>query len=231
MLKVNTLFYFVLSEILLIPFVVAIFRWRRIERVYDPFFTLLTLGVVTEAISYWATKLYQSNALVTNVYGLLECTLLIYQFYRWNSFRMGRRWLYVLESGSILLWSFSNLIVFHLKDYNFPLFRILYPFMLVILSINEINLMITHDNRNLYNNARFVICLAFIIFFLYQILYEGAFLVSHTEKTGGVSRDIIFAFGYVNAFVNVLYLIAVLLVPKKRDSTFERIFDRIRDDN
>jgi hypothetical protein len=97
--------------------------------------------------------------------------------------------------------------------------------------VNEINLMITHESRNLYKNARFVICLAFITFFLYQVLYEGASLATGTDQTKGVNYKIISLFSYVNAFVNGIYIVAVLLVPRRRSSAFERIFDRIGDDN
>lgn len=234
-MNTHTFFSFLLSEILLIPFGVALFRWRRIEKTYYPFFILLTLGVIQELVSYWIIHwLHHTNAASVNVYGLLECAVIVWQFYAWNSFRsFGSRltWLYALQAGSLLLWIACNLVFFHLDDFGFPFYRILYPFVVVLLSINEINLMITHDNRNLYKNPRFVICLAFITFFLYQILYEGAFLVSGADKTETVPTEIIHLFNYVNAFVNGLYLVAVLLVPQKRSSAFERIFDRIGDDS
>ncbi len=226
-------FSFLLSEILLIPFCVALFRWRRIEKTYYPFYILLTLGVIEEAVSFLTIHFYRNNAPSVNIYGFLECSVIFWQFYCWNGFRsFGSRlsWLFALQIGSFGLWAVCNLVFFHLNDFMFPFYRILYPFVVVLLSVNEINLMITHDNRNLYRNPRFVICLAFIIFFLYQILYEGAFLVGDTDKTEVVPNEIIRLFGYVNAFVNGMYLIAALLVPRKRSSTFERIFDRIGDD-
>jgi hypothetical protein len=228
----NTFYSFLRSEIVLIPFVVALFRWRNTERSYYPFFTLLGLGVVSELVSFWIIHWkHTSNASATNVYGLLECSLIIYQFFCWNSFQGKKRWFYALQAGSLFFWLLCNLVFYHLNDFDLPFYRILYPFLLVILSVNEINLMITHDNRNLYKNSRFVICLGFITFFLYQVLYEGAYFVSNTDKTAeGVTNEIISLFSYVNVLVYGLYLIAVLLVPRKRHSAFERIFDQIGDD-
>jgi hypothetical protein len=218
---------FLLSEIVFIPFCVAIFRWKRIDKTYHPFFVLLGLGVLTEVFSFWVIQgLKVSNASIVNVYGLLEYTLIVLQFYRWRGFRMGMTGFYLLQAGSLLLWIVCNLVFFHLRDYDLPLYRIFSSFVIVILSINEINRMIIHENGSLYKNARFIICLGFIIFFLYYILYEGAFLVGKTDKSQ-VSIDIIHLFNKVNAFVNGLYLVAVILVPRKRNSAFERIFDRI----
>jgi len=134
------------------------------------------------------------------------------------------------KSINLVAWIICNLVFFHLNDFNFPLYRILYPFLVVILSINEINRMIIHANGQLYKNARFILCLGFIIYFLYLILYEGAFLVSKVDKTE-VSNEIIHLFGKVNVFANGIYLLVVFLVPRRRDSAFERIFDRIGDDN
>lgn len=222
----NSFFTFLLSEIVFIPFCVAIFRWKRIDRAYYPFLVLLALGVLTEVVSFWVCHgLNPSNAWVVNVYGLLEYVLIILQFYRWNSFRLGVGF-YLLQAGSLLVWVVCNLVFFHLRDYDLPVYRLLSSFVIVILSINEINRMIIHESGHLYKNARFIICLGFIIFFLYYILYEGAFMVGKTDKSQ-VSVDIIHLFNKVNAFVNGLYLVAVILIPRKRNSAFERIFDRI----
>lgn len=230
-------FTFLLSEIVFIPFCVALFRWRRIDKTYYPFFVLLALGVVTELLSFWVIQervssnawIFSSNAWIVNIYGLLEYALIVLQFYRWRGFRMGMGF-YLLQSGSLLVWIVCNLVFFHLGDYDLPLHRILSSFVIVILSINEINRMIIHESGHLYKNARFVICLGFIIFFLYYILYEGAFLVGKTDKSQ-VSIDIIHLFNKVNAFVNGLYLVAVILIPRKRNSAFERIFDQIGEES
>jgi hypothetical protein len=240
MLKVNPLSSWLLSQVLLLPFILALIRWYKAEKTYYPFFCLLTLGVLCEEVSRWTIHTFHSNAAVVNIYGLIEFPLILFQFYCWNLRRSSGRWLLWMGLAGALVWIISNLglaggilpsMRYHLDDFDLPLYRILYPFVLVMLSVNEINLMITHENSSLYKNARFVICLAFIVFFLYQILYEGAFLVGQSDKTGTVSNEIISAFGYVNAFVNLLYLVGVILVPAKRDTTFERIFDQIRDEN
>ncbi|HTJ12470.1 MAG TPA: hypothetical protein VL547_10615 [Dinghuibacter sp.] len=229
----NEIYSFLLSQILLIPLCAALIRLRKIEKTYEPFIFMLALGAIQEVISFWLIRgLHRTNAPSVNIYGLLECGLLFWQFYAWNSFGSRytrRKWFFALQGGSLVLWICCNLVFFHLNDFDLPLYRILYPFVVVLLSVNEINRMITHDNRNLYKNARFVICLAFIIFFLYQILYEGATSLA-SETDNGVSKKIIHLFNYVNAFVNGLYLLGVLLMPRRRGSAFERIFDRIRDD-
>jgi hypothetical protein len=225
---VNTFFTFLLSEILLIPFCVAVFRWRRVDPVYYPFFILLALGVLTEVLSFWVIHgLRMSNAWIVNIYEPLEFALIVLQFYKWRGFRIGTLGFYLLQSGSLVLWAICNLVFFHIGDFDFQLYRVLCAFVIVILSINEINFMIIQESGHLYRSARFVICLGFIIFFLYQILYEGAFLVSKADKSSQVSIEIIHLFNWVNAFVNGLYLIAVIMVPRKRNSSFERIFDQI----
>ncbi|WP_133991224.1 hypothetical protein [Dinghuibacter silviterrae] len=209
---------------------------RRIDKAFYPFFVLLSLGVIQEVVSFWLISRlpHIGNAPSVNIYGLLECSVIFWQFYCWNSLRSfgsPLKWFYALQAGSLVVWTVCNLVFFHLNDFDFPFYRILYPFVIVLLSINEINRMITHESRNLYKNARFVICLAFIIFFLYQVLYEGASLASGSDQTKGVNYKIISLFSYVNAFVNVVFVVAVLLIPRKRSSAFERIFDQIGDDN
>ena len=66
------------------------------------------------------------------------------------------------------------------------IFRVSEAFILVILSINEINYLLINDNKNLLKNARFLICAGFLIYFLYQILLEGSIYISSQQK--GISQ-------------------------------------------
>lgn len=227
--KINILLAFLLSESVMLPFLAGVIRFRKISTAYYPFIALLLLGVITELASFVSIRLWKTNTIVANTYGLLECFIILYQFYCWDSLRKTTRWFYVLSTSALVVWLVNYIVLGHLNDYGLPIFRVLYPFMVVIISINEINFMITHDSSHLYKNARFVIYSAFIIFFLYQILYEGAYsdVIEGGQENELVSNKIISLFGYVNVFVNILYAVAVLLIPAKNSSRFERIFEKI----
>jgi hypothetical protein len=90
----------------------------------------------------------------------------------------------------------------------------------VVLTINEINYLIIHENKNLLKNARFLICTAFLIYFLYEILLEGAFTIS--AKGNNVTADkVIQLSAYINVLVNILYGIAIWYIPKRISFNFK----------
>jgi hypothetical protein len=82
--------------------------------------------------------------------------------------------------------------------------------------VNKINYMITHDNRNLFRNPRFLICIAFIIYFIYMIVYRWAYQVSVLSSSETQITDIIiFLMAYINALTNGIFAIAFLLIPAR----------------
>ena len=84
-----------------------------------------------------------------------------------------------------LIWFVENLIFGKIMVFS-PYFRMLYAFLLVLLSITEINYKITHENKQLYRSPKFILSIGLILFFVYQILYEWALSV---EPDRGTHQD------------------------------------------
>ena len=99
-----------------------------------------------------------------------------------------------------------------------PYFRFLYFFLIVLLSINKINFMITHEMRNLFRNPKFLICIGFIIYFIYMIVDFWAFEISLLGDQSIVLR-ISFLMDYVNVISNIIYAIAFWMIPKPQKFT------------
>jgi len=210
---------FILSQSILLPIIAGLIRYRRLGRSYQPFFLLLLIGFLTEVISFIVIQgMSRSNIIVVNIYVLIEWSLIAWQFYVWSS-RPQKKIFYALIAMLVLFWIGENL-VFHQINRIVPYFRFLYFFLIVLLSINKINYMITHENRNLFLNPRFLICIGFIIYFIFMIMYFWAYQVSLFGKSD-ISNSIIFLMGYVNVFTNIIYAIAFLMVPKPQKFTLQ----------
>jgi len=102
-----------------------------------------------------------------------------------------------------------NLIVFN--DFS-PYFRVFYAFLIVLLSINLINRSMVDQRNSLLKNPVFVLSLSFIIFFIYQIIYEASFFIGSDKSV--VANKIIVLFAYVNAITNVLYACTIGLIAR-----------------
>lgn len=208
----NNFVNFLFSQSILLPLLIGLIRIRKIQSSYHPFLALIMLGTLSELFSFISIRLFKTNAVVSNIYSLLECMLILYQFYRWRFYTKPRKWYWVFPALVLLIWITENLVYMYITRFG-PVFRISYAFLIVMLSINEINYLITHENRQLFKNARFLICIGFIIFFLYQILFEGALYISASEQE--IYSRIFSLQVYVNVFVNVIYAAAMFLIPEK----------------
>ena len=129
--------------------------------------------------------------------------------------RNQKRVFYAILSLTLLGWATENIFFGKITEFS-PYFRIFYSFFIVLLSVNKINFMITHDNRNLFRNPKFLICIGFIIYFMYMIIYRWAYQVSISSRSETHIADIIiFLMAYVNALTNGIFAIAFLLIPAR----------------
>lgn len=206
----NNYVSFLLSLLVLVPLTIGLIRYKRIKDEYRPFLVVLILAALAEVFSRVTIILYKNNAVVSNTYYLLECMVLLYQFYRWRFHTKWRTWYWVIPVVFLLIWIGENVVYGKLFEFS-PVFRISYSFLLVVLSINEINYLMTHENRQLFRNARFLICIGFIIYFLYQILFEGSLYVVTNRD---ISNKIILLSIGVNILANIIYAVAMWFVPE-----------------
>ena len=219
-MKLKYILIFLISQSILLPLIAGLIRLRRIDKTYQPFFILIITGFLTEIISFVSIQwLSGSNAIPSNLDALLEFTLILWQFYIWRPTKL-YQWVFpgLLIIGT-LCWITENLIFGKIIQFS-PYFRFLASFLIVLLSVNKINFMITHDNRNLFQNPAFLICIGFIIYFIYKILYEWSFQISLSGPTE-MTRTIVFWMAYVNVLTNIIYAIAFLLIPAPQKFTLE----------
>jgi hypothetical protein len=208
----RVIFIFLISQFILLPIIAGLVRLNRIGRTYRPFFILLVIGFITEVISFVMIKGYhQHNAIPSNIYILVEWIMIVWQFHEWGLMKKKERLFYALVTLVCLIWVVENLVLGEITEFS-PYFRISYYFLIVVLSINNINFMITHDNRSLLRNARFLICIGFLIYFIFMILDYWAYQVSRYGKSE-ISTTFVFLMAYINALTNSIYAIAFLLIP------------------
>lgn len=222
----NQVFNFVLSETVVIPLIIGVARFHKINASYHPFILLLLMAFTSEVISFICIHfLHDKNAVTVNIYALIESLILLYLFRSWGFLYRKHKLFYTLVVLFSVLWITEDIIFLKIEEYS-PFFKGAYSFVIVLLSINEINYMIVQDSKQLFRNAKFLICLGFIVYFIYQIIYEASYYVLGKDNVVSVATSIISMFGYINASVNLLYGVAVFLIPeKKNDLYFDRHFE------
>ena len=212
----DVFYTYFLSQLILFPVIAGFFRYRLVQRECSPFFWLLVLGLLCEEASFIfiENSHIKTNALPTNIYILCEWILLAIQFHQWGFLKKKRKWFIALVIATVMVWVTENLILHQINFFR-PYFPFLYSFLVVILSVREINFMITHENRMLFRNPKFLICIGLIIYFIYKIIFEWAYQMSLLNASE-FTQTIIFLFAYINAGTNIIFGIALLCIPGRK---------------
>lgn len=211
----NMLFYFSLT--VAFPAAVGLFRFLKIERAYYPFLIYVLVSVCNELLARFILSHHskESQILDWQLFNLFEALILCIQFYYWKVFK---RFPY-------LFWGLLTFLVGEFVVENFlystpyafnPIFLISYSFLLVLLCIQTINHIIVHQHRSPLNkNAMFIICVALIIIFIYNI-FVFTLMAKGINRTNKLLMARVFEIRvYINAFTNILFGLAMLLVPRK----------------
>jgi hypothetical protein len=213
----NADYLFLLSESELIPLIVGLVRYRRLGKTYRPFLLMLAFAVLNQHVSFVLLKTMHFNSIPNNIYGLLEWILVAWQLHEWGVLRHRRRAFFLLVVGVSLIWVTEDIVLGGITDYP-PYFQVFYAFVIVLMSVTKINFMITHDDRNLGGNPIFLICIGFIIYFIYEIVLEWAYQSSIQGPTDASTR-IIVGFSYVDILVNIIFAIALFRIPRPQKFT------------
>ncbi|MES2265685.1 MAG: hypothetical protein V4520_02925 [Bacteroidota bacterium] len=203
---------FISSQSVLIPIIIGILRYKGLCNLYNPFYFLLLMGLLAEIVSFiLINTLHLSNAPVIKVYSLVECFVILYQLYLWKQ-TIRYKYLCLYLAGTCTVFWLTEVVIFSNINTFSPYFRVFYAFIIVLLGINQINAMMFYYNDTLLKNPKFVISLGFIIFFLYQIIYEASFFIGYDKSF--VANKIIIGFGYINLFTNLIYAVAMFLITQ-----------------
>ena len=201
------------SATIVIPAIAGIIKFRSTERIFYPFIIFLWVATLNEMISYIASLLGYSTTLNNNIYILAEALLILWQFKEWEIFQSYKKVYSILALTLVAVWLFDNSNIEKLGSITSP-FRLLYSFMIVLMSIHTNNSLVFASKKNLLKNPLFIICCGFTIYFTYKILIE-VFWIYGLNSTRNFRIGVYEILTWINALINILYLVALLCIPKK----------------
>ncbi len=210
----------ILSFSIAIGAIIGLVRLKNTDQAFLPFIFFLWSGFLNEAISTIRIYYHNSSAINNNIYVLVSSLLLLWLFKNWKVFGVhSKKVFYVLFILFVLIWSWENFIYSSIRSFS-SYFRIAYSFIIVLLSIQMINKFLLENSTHLLRNSVFLICLGFIIFFTYKVLIE-IFWIYGLNSTSNFGIQVFRILIYVNLAVNLLYALAALWMPRKRESLLQ----------
>ncbi len=198
--------------------IAAIIAWRRfrnIHRAFRPFIYCIWTATANEIIGYSLVPIIHNNLPTGNVYVLVESFLIIWQFKKWGLFARYKKIFPVLLIFLGLAWITENLVFSSINALS-SYYRIIYSFIIVLLSISLLNRHIMRQKTMLLKEPVTLICLGFIIFFTYKVLMEAFYVYgAKADQNHTFAIKLYFIFSYINLFCNLIYALAVLWMPAK----------------
>lgn len=192
--------------------VIAVIRFRKISTIYYPFIFCLWIGGLNETLSvYLALKGYYT-LVNNNIYVLIEA-LLITGFFRKIELLKSGKSFFAAEALIILAWIAENVVWGHITVYS-TYFMIFYSFVIVLMSVSAISELVLKPGSNLLQNATFIICISFVLYYTYNVLIHS-FLIYGLLKSMTFIRNVYNIRTFINVLTNLLYAMAVLWMPRR----------------
>lgn len=207
-------FLFYLPLVALLPAILAVKKFPLATLDYRPFFLLVWLRTINVILSFVLLDQFSTNTYTNNIYVLFESLVILYQFWRWKLFQQNKPSVYILYSLLMVFWLTEN-FGFSGLEQPCAYFKLVYSFVMVILSITQINNITGHSRLPIERNPIFIICFAFIILYIMTILREVLDLYVQSQNGMSLNNEILF-FNLSEVFTNVFFGIAILKMPLKR---------------
>ena len=198
--------------------ITGLVRIKKINPAFYPFIIVIWMGLLNECTSLYLIKVLHRHTMVnTNVNILFEALLVCWQFEKWGLFDKSRKLFYAILVFVAAAWIIENFIFFSIHYFSSYAY-IANSFILVLLSISQVNELISRERRSILKNPIFLICITFIAYYTCAILVEAFILYGLNEDVHFIS-SIFYIFLGINVIANINFTIAILWIPTKQRFT------------
>ncbi|MEJ7823505.1 MAG: hypothetical protein WKF85_14365 [Chitinophagaceae bacterium] len=197
--------------------IVAVIRLKKINKVYYPFLISIWLGCLSELVNSLLAEKNLNSYTNINLYILFETLLIVLFFRNLGLFQFQKKLFYTIIGGLIAGWIIENIIVKQI-DTIAIYFTIYSSLIIVLLSVTILNKLIVSSRRTFITNPVFLLCIAFIIYFTYQVMVY-AFWIYAPQSDASFLLKIFSIMIYINLLTNLIYALAVLWMHKKQEFT------------
>jgi len=194
--------------------VIGLVGWKKTDPAYQPFVIITVLAFINHIISLQMVKRTGANTVNANIFVLVEVILYVWQFQKWGLLKKSSILLPMIMLGLAIIWTLDNLIIHRVTMLN-SFFRITSSFLLVLLSIEQINKLIWYSRKNLLVNSCFLICCGLLIYFSFKAIIEVFFFIE-LKASIAFYTSIFAILVYLNFFVNLIFIWATIWIPRKQ---------------
>jgi hypothetical protein len=212
---------FIFSLVIGLAVIIGIVRFRRIDSSYYPFIYNVIVALVVEILNRRLTVTGHPVAfiLVLNIFSYIDFFLFLWLFHNWGLFNRKKSTFITIAGVFFIIWLLESILVTGFVKHNLYFFM-LYAFALIFFSVNTFNKAVVHERSSIFKNPKFWICLGIIIFYSFFIVTVTTGLSLFMKNVSvQFRRDLQAISVYSNLLVNLLYAVAVIWIPRKKNFT------------
>lgn len=212
---------FILSLSIGFAVIIGIVRFRKIDPSYYPFIYNIIVALVVEVLNRILTVTGHPNAfiLVLNIFSYIDFFLFLWLFHNWGLFNRKKSTFISIAVVFFIIWLLNNILVSGFIRHNL-FFFIVYSFALIFFSVNTFNKAVVHERSSIFRNPKFWVCLGIIIFYSFFIVVVTTGLSLFMHNVSKEFRRGLWSISvYSNLLVNLLYAVAVIWIPRKKNFT------------
>ena len=210
---------FILSLSILPAVIIGLIRFRKIDRSYHPFIFNIVLVLIIEIVHrvLLLTDYKQAINILQNFFSIIDFLLFLWLFHNWRLFNGSIRILLIIVIFYLLAWVGTNFFLVGITKPNFY-FLALYAGTLVFFSITTFGKIIIQEQTYIFTNAKFWISLGVLIFYTFFIIICITQISLFNIKVSNAFQNYLQRINvYCNLLANILYAVAVLWIPQKKN--------------
>lgn len=194
---------------------ISLFRIHKIEKCYYPFIIFLCYGFLNECISDFSAYLYHSNAANSNLYVLFSSLLVLYQLYVWSIKKPGKLITALSLSILILSWVVENFYFSTIWQFN-TINNIMHYLFIILFSIFVVAQYLSFGIPVRSVKVVFLLSCTFLIQYTVSVIVE-IFWIYGANSSDYFLTNVYKLISYMSLVANLIYIIAILWIPKKRE--------------
>ncbi len=201
--------------------IIGIVRFRRIDSAYYPFIYNAIIALIVEILNKRLTDTGHPVAFnfVLNVFSYIDFFLFLWLFHNWGLFNRKKSTFITIAGIFFIIWIVENALLTGFVRHNLYFFM-LYAFALIFFSVSTFNKVVVHERSSIFRNPKFWICLGIIIFYPFFILtVTTGISLFRNNVSVQFRRDLQAISVFSNFLVNILYAVAVIWIPRKKNFT------------
>lgn len=195
---------------ILIAAFLAIFRYKKTDTRYHPFFYMIWIGVINEVISTILIYNGYYNIINSTIYSFIEAILILWLFYNFKLYSFK-----IISIITFIIFTAYVIEILYIKFQDFNSYsRILKGFIIVLISISMVNKLLVEEKNVIVKHPLFILSICFIVYFIMTIVVE-AFFVYTLPFTEMFKKNILIITIVLNVIINFIYAFVFLIIPAK----------------